>query len=56
LVQRHEATDNKAIGGEREMNKETAIEALKELQQDYVDDRHYYTALQIAIEILESSK
>jgi hypothetical protein len=35
------------------MNKETMIEALRELQQDYVDDKHYYTALQIAIELLE---
>jgi hypothetical protein len=35
------------------MDIERTIEALKELRQDYIDDRHYYTALTLAIEILE---
>ena len=38
-----------AAADDRPMDRETAIEALKELQQDYVDDRHWYEALRIAI-------
>jgi len=29
------------------------IQALEELKQDYIDDRHYYTALAIAVELIE---
>lgn len=38
------------------MNYETMIEALKEVQQDYVDDKHYGGALLMAIEILEENQ
>lgn len=30
-----------------------AIEALKEIRQDYIDDRTYYEALTLAIELME---
>lgn len=36
------------------MNIETVIELLKDIQQDYIDIKDYYTALEIAIEKLES--
>ena len=35
------------------MKYEKEIEIPKEIQQDYIDDKTYYEALQIAIELLE---
>ena len=35
------------------MQREQAIEALKEIRQDYIDDRTYYEALTLAIELME---
>ena len=35
------------------MSIEQAVDAIKEIRQDYVDDRIYYEALTIAIELME---
>jgi len=37
------------------MEIERAIQAIKEIRQDYIDDKTYYEALTIAIEIMERS-
>lgn len=35
------------------MTTEQAIEAIREIRQDYIDDRTYYEALTVAIELME---